>query len=259
EDTRRQALNVYRMRLLGADVVEVDAGTRTLKDATNAAIRDWVTNVDTTHYVIGSVVGPHPYPTLVRELQSVIGREARAQALEKWGALPRAAVACVGGGSNAIGLFHAFLDDPVDLFGIEAAGQGLHRRHAATLSRGRPGILHGARSYLLQDPDGQVAGAHSVAAGLDYPGVGPEHSALKDSGRVVYLAVDDSEALSAFHRTSELEGIIPAVESAHAIAALLRRPAIVPNGERVIVCLSGRGDKDVQAVSELEVGATRGG
>ena len=259
EDTRRQALNVYRMRLLGADVVEVDAGTRTLKDATNAAIRDWVTNVDTTHYVIGSVVGPHPYPTLVRELQSVIGREARAQALEKWGALPRAAIACVGGGSNAIGLFHAFLDDPVDLYGVEAAGQGLHGRHAATLSRGRPGILHGARSYLLQDPDGQVAGAHSVAAGLDYPGVGPEHSALKDSGRVVYLAVDDSEALSAFHRTSELEGIIPAVESAHAIAALLRRPVLVPSGERVIVCLSGRGDKDVQAVAELEAGATRAG
>ncbi|HEY7472766.1 MAG TPA: tryptophan synthase subunit beta [Gemmatimonadota bacterium] len=252
DDTRRQALNVYRMRLLGAEVVEVDAGTRTLKDATNAAIRDWVTHVDRTHYVIGSVVGPHPYPTLVRELQSVIGREARAQALEKWGALPSAAIACVGGGSNAIGLFHAFLGDPVDLYGVEAAGEGLDRRHAATLSRGRPGILHGARSYLLQDAAGQVAGAHSVAAGLDYPGVGPEHAALKDSGRVVYLAVDDREALAAFHRTSELEGIIPAVESAHAIAALLRRPPPIRAAGRVIVCLSGRGDKDVQAVAALE-------
>jgi tryptophan synthase beta chain len=252
EDTRRQALNVYRMRLLGAEVVEVDTGTRTLKDATNAAIRDWVTHIDHTHYVIGSVVGPHPYPTLVRELQSVIGREARAQALERWGALPGAAIACVGGGSNAIGLFHAFLEDPVDLYGVEAAGEGLDRRHAATLTRGRPGILHGARSYLLQDADGQVEGAHSVAAGLDYPGVGPEHSALKDSGRVIYLAVDDREALAAFHRTSELEGIIPAVESAHAIAALLRRPPPIRVGERVIVCLSGRGDKDVQAVAALE-------
>jgi tryptophan synthase beta chain len=252
EDTRRQALNVYRMRLLGAEVVEVDAGTRTLKDATNAAIRDWVTSVETTHYVIGSVVGPHPYPTLVRELQAVIGREARAQALERWGALPQAAIACVGGGSNAIGLFHAFLDDPVDLYGVEAAGEGLERRHAATLSRGRPGILHGARSYLLQDAGGQVAGAHSVAAGLDYPGVGPEHSALKDSGRVTYLAVGDADALAAFHRLSELEGIIPAVESAHAIAALLQRPPLIAPGSRVIACLSGRGDKDVEAVAALE-------
>jgi tryptophan synthase beta chain len=255
EDTRRQALNVYRMRLLGAEVVEVDAGTRTLKDATNAAIRDWVTSVETTHYVIGSVVGPHPYPTIVRELQAVIGREARAQALERWGALPQAAIACVGGGSNAIGLFHAFLDDPVDLYGVEAAGEGLERRHAATLSRGRPGILHGARSYLLQDAGGQVAGAHSVAAGLDYPGVGPEHSALKDSGRVTYLAVGDADALTAFHRLSELEGIIPAVESAHAIAALLQRPPLVAPGSRVIACLSGRGDKDVEAIAALESAA----
>ena len=252
QDTRRQALNVYRMRLLGAEVVEVDAGTRTLKDATNAAIRDWVTRVETTHYVIGSVVGPHPYPMIVRELQSVIGREARAQAIERWGALPQAAVACVGGGSNAIGLFHAFLDDPVELYGVEAAGEGLDRRHAATLTRGRPGVLHGARSYLLQDSDGQVTGAHSIAAGLDYPGVGPEHSALKESGRVTYLAVDDAEALTAFHRTSELEGIIPALESAHAIAALLRRPPLLAAGSRVIVCLSGRGDKDVQAIAALE-------
>ena len=252
EDTRRQALNVYRMRLLGAEVVEVDSGTRTLKDATNEAIRDWVTRVETTHYVIGSVVGPHPYPTIVRELQAVIGREARAQSLERWGALPAAAVACVGGGSNAIGLFHSFLDDPVALYGVEAAGEGLDRRHAATLSRGRPGVLHGARSYLLQDERGQVTGAHSIAAGLDYPGVGPEHAALKDSGRVTYLAVDDAEALDAFHRTSELEGIIPAVESAHAIAALLRRPPFLPEGARTIVCLSGRGDKDVQSIAALE-------
>ena len=252
EDTRRQALNVYRMRLLGAEVVEVDSGTRTLKDATNEAIRDWVTQVETTHYVIGSVVGPHPYPTIVRELQSVIGREARAQSLERWGALPAAAIACVGGGSNAIGLFYSFLDDPVQLFGVEAAGEGLDRRHAATLSRGRPGVLHGARSYLLQDDHGQVTGAHSIAAGLDYPGVGPEHSALRDSGRVTYLAVDDVEALAAFHRTSELEGIIPAVESAHAIAALLRRPPLLPEGGRTIVCLSGRGDKDVQSIAALE-------
>jgi tryptophan synthase beta chain len=254
EDTRRQALNVYRMRLLGAEVVPVESGTRTLKDATNAAIRDWVTHVETTHYVIGSVVGPHPYPTLVRELQSVIGREARAQALERWDALPDAAVACVGGGSNAIGMFHAFLDDPVELFGVEAAGEGLGGRHAATLERGRPGVLHGAKSYLLQDRDGQVAEAHSVAAGLDYPGVGPEHSALKDSGRVTYVAVEDGEALRAFHATSELEGIIPAVESAHAIALLLRASCPVPRGARTIVCLSGRGDKDVQAVAELESG-----
>ena len=252
EDTRRQALNVYRMRLLGAEVVEVDSGTRTLKDATNEAIRDWVTRVETTHYVIGSVVGPHPYPTIVRELQAVIGREARAQSLERWGALPAAAVACVGGGSNAIGLFHSFLGDPVALYGVEAAGEGLDRRHAATLSRGRPGVLHGARSYLLQDERGQVTGAHSIAAGLDYPGVGPEHAALKDSGRVTYLAVEDAEALDAFHRTSELEGIIPAVESAHAIAALLRRPPFLPEGARTIVCLSGRGDKDVQSIAALE-------
>ncbi|HET6637356.1 MAG TPA: tryptophan synthase subunit beta [Gemmatimonadota bacterium] len=258
EDTRRQALNVYRMRLLGAEVVEVDSGTRTLKDATNEAIRDWVTRVETTHYVIGSVVGPHPYPTIVRELQSVIGREARAQSLERWGELPGAAVACVGGGSNAIGLFHSFLDDPVALYGVEAAGEGLDRRHAATLSRGRPGVLHGARSYLLQDDHGQVAGAHSIAAGLDYPGVGPEHSALRDSGRVTYLAVDDTEALDAFHRTSELEGIIPAVESAHAIAALLRRPPILPDGTRTIVCLSGRGDKDVQSIAALESASEAG-
>jgi tryptophan synthase beta chain len=255
EDVRRQALNVYRMRLLGADVVTVEAGTRTLKDATNAALRDWVTRVEDTHYVIGSVVGPHPYPTLVRELQSVIGRESRAQALERLGGLPDAVVACVGGGSNAIGIFHAFLEDPVALIGVEAAGEGLDRRHSATLSAGRPGILHGAFSYLLQDDDGQVVGAHSVAPGLDYPGVGPEHAALRDSGRAVYVAVDDQRAVSAFHRLSELEGIIPALESAHAIAWLLGDPAEVGPGSRIVVCLSGRGDKDVQSVAEREAGA----
>jgi tryptophan synthase beta subunit len=258
EDVRRQALNVYRMRLLGAEVVTVEAGTRTLKDATNAALRDWVTRVEDTHYVIGSVVGPHPYPTLVRELQSVIGREARAQALERLGRLPDAVVACVGGGSNAIGIFHAFLQDPVALIGVEAAGEGLDGRHSATLTAGRPGILHGAWSYLLQDDDGQVLGAHSVAPGLDYPGVGPEHAALRDSGRAVYVAVDDREALAAFHRLSELEGIIPALESAHAIAWLLGDAGEVEPGSRVVVCLSGRGDKDVQAVAEREAGAAKG-
>ncbi|MGH7572028.1 MAG: tryptophan synthase subunit beta [Gemmatimonadota bacterium] len=257
DDVRRQALNVYRMRLLGAEVVSIDAGTRTLKDATNAAIREWVTRVEDTHYVIGSVVGPHPYPALVRELQAVIGREARGQALERWGGLPAGVVACVGGGSNAIGIFHAFLDDPVLLIGVEAAGEGLDGRHSATLAAGRPGVLHGARSYLLQDDDGQVTGAHSVAPGLDYPGVGPEHAALYDSGRAIYVTVDDAEALSAFHRLSRLEGIIPALESAHAIAWLLRKPAEIAPGSRLVVCLSGRGDKDVQAVAEMEAAEGR--
>jgi len=252
EDVERQALNVYRMRLLGADVVPVESGTRTLKDATNEAIRDWVTNVEETHYVIGSVVGPHPYPTLVRDLQSVIGRETRAQALERWGTLPEAIVACVGGGSNAIGIFHDFLDDPVDLFGVEAAGEGLDAGHAATLVKGRPGVLHGARSYLLQDTDGQILGAHSISAGLDYPGVGPEHAALKDAGRVAYVAIDDRTALEAFHRMSELEGIIPALESAHAVAYVLDRPNAIARGARVVVCLSGRGDKDVATIAARE-------
>jgi tryptophan synthase beta chain len=243
---------------VGAEVVTVDAGTRTLKDATNAALRDWVTRVDDTHYVIGSVVGPHPYPTLVRELQSVIGREARSQALERLGRLPDAVVACVGGGSNAIGIFHAFLEDPVALIGVEAAGEGLDGRHSATLTAGRPGILHGALSYLLQDDDGQVLGAHSVAPGLDYPGVGPEHAELRDKGRAVYVAVGDGEAVAAFHRLSRLEGIIPALESAHAIAWLLGDPSAVGRGSRVVVCLSGRGDKDVEAVAGRESEAARG-
>jgi tryptophan synthase beta chain len=256
QDVRRQALNVYRMRLLGARVVTVDAGSGTLKDAINEAIRDWVTNVETSHYVIGSVVGPHPYPTIVRDLQTVIGREARRQMLDRVGALPGAVVACVGGGSNAIGIFHPFLDDPVALFGVEAAGEGLDARHAATLARGAPGVLHGALSYLLQDADGQVLEAHSISAGLDYPGVGPEHAHLKETGRAVYESVTDREALAAFHYLAEREGIIPALESAHAVAFVLREAPRLAGQGPVLVCLSGRGDKDVQTVAEREAGAS---
>jgi tryptophan synthase beta chain len=257
EDMRRQALNVYRMRLLGAEVVPVGSGTRTLKDATNEAIRDWVTNVVTTHYIIGSVVGPDPYPRLVRDLQAVIGREARTQCLERLGKLPDAVVACVGGGSNAIGIFHAFLGDAsVELVGVEAAGEGLESgRHAASLAKGRPGVLHGAYSYLLQDADGQVAAAHSVSAGLDYPGVGPEHAALKDSGRARYVAVTDREALAAFERLARLEGIIPALEPAHAIAWVLAQAGGWARGRTIVVNLSGRGDKDVAAVAAREGGS----
>ena len=251
EDMRRQALNVYKMQLLGADVIPVDSGSATLKDATNEAIRDWVSNVRDTHYVIGSAVGPHPYPWLVKRLQRVIGDEARAQVLERDGGLPEVVVACVGGGSNAIGMFTAFLDDEVELVGVEAAGRGLDTgEHAAPLARGRPGVLHGARSYLMQDGDGQVLATHSISAGLDYPGVGPEHSALRDSGRVSYVAATDVEALAALHRACRLEGIIPALEPAHALhvasALASRRPA----GQKVLVCLSGRGDKDIDTVRE---------
>ncbi|HWZ27756.1 MAG TPA: tryptophan synthase subunit beta, partial [Gemmatimonadales bacterium] len=223
EDTRRQQLNVYRMHLLGARVVPVTSGTRTLKDATNEALRDWVTNVDTTHYIIGSVVGPDPFPRMVRDFQSVIGREAREQMLERFGRLPHTVVACVGGGSNAIGIFEAFRKDAeVRLVGVEAAGEGLSgARHAASLARGRPGVFHGSLSYLLQDADGQVQPAHSVSAGLDYPGVGPEHAYLKDTGRVLYEAVTDRQALDAFKEMSRLEGIVPALESAHAVAWVL--------------------------------------
>ena len=253
EDVRRQALNVYRMNLLGAEVRPVGSGTRTLKDATNEAIRDWVTNVADTHYIIGSVVGPDPYPRMVRDFQSVIGREARAQVLEAAGRLPTAVVACVGGGSNAIGMFHPFVGDAeVDLVGVEAAGEGVDTaRHAATLTLGRPGVLHGCLSYLLQDAHGQVAPAHSVSAGLDYPGVGPEHSYLKDSGRARYTAVTDADALDAFGRLARLEGIIPALESAHAIAFLLREGARWRGRGPVVACLSGRGDKDVAQVADL--------
>jgi tryptophan synthase beta chain len=257
EDVRRQALNVYRMRLLGAEVRPVSSGTRTLKDATNEAIRDWVTNVGDTHYIIGSVVGPAPYPRMVRDFQSVIGREARAQMLEISGRLPGAVVACVGGGSNAMGIFHPFVgDSDVALIGVEAAGEGVETgRHSATLSAGRPGVLHGALSYLLQDEAGQVAPAHSISAGLDYPGVGPEHSALKDSGRAVYVSVTDAEALDGFGRLARLEGIIPALETAHAIAYVLRDGAKWQARGPIIVCLSGRGDKDVSQVSELTGGS----
>jgi len=250
-DMRRQRLNVYRMELMGAKVVPVTSGTRTLKDATNEALRDWVTNVTTTHYIIGSVVGPDPFPRLVRDFQSVIGREARAQVLERTGRLPHSVVACVGGGSNAIGIFTAFLDDQqVQLVGVEAAGEGVStHRHAATLGAGRPGVFHGSLSYLLQDADGQVQPAHSVSAGLDYPGVGPEHSYLKDTGRVLYQAVTDREALDAFAALSRLEGILPALESAHAVAWVMK--ARWSSDDLILINLSGRGDKDVAMVAEL--------
>jgi tryptophan synthase beta chain len=253
EDVERQALNVYRMRLLGAKVIPVESGTRTLKDATNEALRDWVTSVQTTHYIIGSVVGPDPYPRMVRDFQSVIGREARAQVLERYGRLPRTVVACVGGGSNAMGMFAGFLDEAVvELVGVEGAGEGIATgHHSATLGAGRPGVLHGSMSYLLQNADGQVAPAHSVSAGLDYPGVGPEHSWLRDTGRVRYESVTDDEALAAFQRTSRLEGIIPALETAHALAWVFRSKGGWSGEQVVLVCLSGRGDKDVAHAAAL--------
>ena len=250
EDIRRQELNVFRMKLLGAEVIPVSTGSGTLKDATNEAIRDWVANVETTHYIIGSVVGPAPYPTLVRDFQSVIGQETREQVLTKEGRLPDVLVACVGAGSNAIGLFHPFLEDQsVRLVGVEAAGLGLESgKHGASLAQGRPGILHGSYSYVLQDEDGQIREAHSVAAGLDYPSVGPEHSYLRDLGRVEYVSATDEEALEAFRTLSRLEGIIPALESAHAIAYLLREK----ERERLVVLnLSGRGDKDVHTAAQF--------
>ncbi len=252
EDVARQSPNFFRMRLLGAEVIAVGSGSRTLKDATNEAIRDWVAHVEDTHYVIGSVVGPHPYPRMVRDFQTVLGREAREQILEAAGRLPDAAVACVGGGSNAIGLFHPFLADPVRLVGVEAAGEGLDSgRHAATLDRGRPGVLHGTRSLLLQDADGQVAPVHSISAGLDYPGVGPEHAWLKATGRAEYVSATDREALDACVEASRLEGIIPALETAHALAALKRLGPELGPGATVLVGFSGRGDKDVPRLSEL--------
>lgn len=252
EDMVRQALNVFRMKMLGAKVTPVTSGSRTLKDATNEAIRAWVTNVRDTFYLLGSAVGPHPYPTLVRDLQSVIGIEARAQAKELLGRLPDILVACVGGGSNAIGLFHPFLEDDVKMIGVEAAGKGVDTtEHAATLSKGTPGVLHGTLSYLLQDQHGQVAPVHSVSAGLDYPGVGPEHSFLKDSGRVDYVSVTDDEALEAFGLLTREEGIIPALESSHALAHVAK---IAPNYDEstvILLNLSGRGDKDVETVAKL--------
>ena len=253
EDMRRQELNVFRMRLMGATVVPVTAGTRTLKDATTEAIRDWVTNVEDTHYIIGSVVGPAPYPRMVREFQAVIGREARDQMLAQTGGLPDTVVACVGGGSNAMGVFAGFVDDrDVELIGVEAAGEGLDtERHSASLSRGTPGVLHGSLSYLLQDASGQVHPAHSISAGLDYPGVGPEHAYLKDSGRATYVAVTDSEALSGFALLSRLEGIIPALETAHAVAWIDGQKGRWSPDQRVLLCVSGRGDKDVAQISQL--------
>jgi tryptophan synthase beta chain len=252
EDIQRQSLNVFRMRLLEAEVIPVESGTRTLKDAINEAIRDWVTNLDTTHYLIGSVVGPHPYPMLVRDFQSVIGREARQQVMEAEGKLPDYVVACVGGGSNAIGTFYEFInDDAVQLVGVEAGGEGVETgHHSASLSAGRPGVLHGSMSYLLQDQHGQVMGTHSISAGLDYPGVGPEHSYLKDTERARYLAVTDAQALEGFHLLSRTEGIIPALESAHAVYYASELARQLHPEQIILVCLSGRGDKDVPTVAK---------
>jgi tryptophan synthase beta chain len=251
-DVERQSLNVLRMKVLGAKVHAVKDGTATLKDAMNEALRDWVTNVRTTHYVIGSCAGPHPYPTLVRELQAVIGREAREQILEAEGRLPDALVACVGGGSNAMGLFHAFVPDGgTKLVGVEAAGDGVETpRHAATLTKGRVGILHGARSFVLCDDEGQISEAHSISAGLDYPGVGPEHSFLKETGRATYLSATDDEAMGGFQLLARTEGILPALESSHAIAALERVAATLPEGAVIIANVSGRGDKDMGTIAK---------
>ncbi len=252
EDIVRQSPNVYRMKLLGAEVTPVESGSRTLKDAINEAIRDWVTNVETTHYLLGSAVGPHPYPMLVRDFQSVIGSESREQMMEAEGRLPDYVVACVGGGSNAIGMFHSFIgDEDVKLVGIEAGGTGPGaRRNAAPLSEGRPGVLHGSMSYLLQDEHGQVVETHSISAGLDYPGVGPEHSYLKDLGRAEYTTVKDDEALEAFHLLCRTEGIIPALEPSHAVYYATRLAGTLPEDKIVLVCLSGRGDKDIHVVAQ---------
>ena len=253
-DVMRQRPNVFWMERLGAEVISVKEGTRTLKDAINEAFRDWVTNMDTTHYALGTACGPHPFPEMVSWFQSIIGTEARAQMLDRVGRTPDRVYACVGGGSNAMGIFHAFVQDAgVDLLGVEAAGEGIESgRHSASLSAGLPGVLHGSLSYLLQDADGQVAPAHSVSAGLDYPGVGPEHSFLKDSGRARYSSVNDAEALDAFHRLARLEGIIPALESAHAIAYVLREGVEYRDKGPLLLCLSGRGDKDVAHVARVE-------
>ena len=254
EDIERQAPNVYRMKLLGAEVVPVTSGSRTLKDALNEAMRDWVTNVDDTFYIIGTVAGPHPYPQMVRDFQSVIGREARSQILDMTGRLPDALVACVGGGSNAIGLFHPFLgDESVAMYGVEAAGEGLDTgQHAAPLCAGQPGVLHGNRTYLMEDKGGQIIETHSVSAGLDYPGVGPEHSWLKDIGRVTYTSITDDEALRAFHQLTRIEGIIPALESSHAVAFAAKKAATMSPEQSLIINLSGRGDKDINTIARIE-------
>ena len=252
-DTQRQALNVFRMELMGAKVIPVKSGTRTLKDAINEALRDWVANVQNTYYVIGSVVGPHPYPLMVRDFQTVIGKEAREQVLRKEGRLPKAVIACVGGGSNAIGIFHPFLADDVELIGVEAGGEGIETgNHSATLCAGDAGVLHGTLSYLLQDEHGQVLPTHSISAGLDYPGVGPEHAMLRDSHRVTYTAVNDPEVLDAFRFLSKAEGIIPALESAHAVAYLMKNSERFDKDDIVIINMSGRGDKDVAEVAALK-------
>lgn len=254
EDIRRQAINVYRMRLLGAEVVAVSSGSKTLKDALNEAMRDWVTNVDDTFYIIGTVAGPHPYPAMVRDFQAIIGRETREQIMQAEGRLPDALVACVGGGSNAMGLFYPFIDDnEVRLIGVEAAGDGLDSgRHAAPLCAGQPGVLHGNRTYLMEDEDGQIIETHSVSAGLDYPGVGPEHAWLKDIGRAEYVAVTDDEALAAFHALTRLEGIIPALESSHALAHGAKLAATMSPEQIIVINLSGRGDKDIHTVAARE-------
>jgi tryptophan synthase beta chain len=253
EDMRRQELNVFRMRLMGAKVVPVRSGTRTLKDATSEAIRDWVTNVSDSYYIIGSVVGPAPYPRMVRDFQAVIGREAKDQMLEKAGRLPTSVIACVGGGSNAMGIFHAFVDDPaVELIGVEAAGRGLDSgEHSASLQRGVPGVLHGSLSYLLQDESGQVHPAHSISAGLDYPGVGPEHSHLKDTGRALYVSVTDDEAVEGLSILSRLEGIIPALETSHAVAWVVKDRSRWKETDALLICISGRGDKDLAQITEM--------
>jgi tryptophan synthase beta chain len=254
EDIVRQAPNVYRMKLLGATVVAVESGSKTLKDALNEAMRDWVTNVDDTFYIIGTVAGPHPYPAMVRDFQAIIGREAKVQMLEQCGCLPDALVACVGGGSNAIGLFHPFLaDESVAMHGVEAGGSGIETgNHAAPLCAGKPGVLHGNRTYLMEDNDGQIIETHSVSAGLDYPGVGPEHAWLKDIGRVNYVAINDDEALEAFHCLTRVEGIIPALESSHAIAYGMKLAATMRPEQRIIINLSGRGDKDINTIAKIE-------
>ena len=254
EDIQRQAVNVFRMKLLGAEVVEVTSGSQTLKDAMNEAMRDWVSNVDDTFYIIGTVAGPHPYPVLVRDLQSIIGRETRQQCFEATGKLPDILIACVGGGSNALGLFYPFLDDAsVRLIGVEAGGLGLHTgRHAAPLSAGKPGVLHGNRTYLMEDEHGQISATHSISAGLDYPGVGPEHAWLKDCGRVEYIAVNDAEAVAAFHHLTLMEGIMPALESSHALAYARTCAADMDRDATIIINLSGRGDKDIQTIATME-------
>ena len=254
EDVQRQAPNVYRMKLLGANVVAVESGSRTLKDAMNEALRDWATNVDSTYYIIGTVAGPHPYPQLVRDFQCIIGRETREQCLEQLGQLPDALVACVGGGSNAIGMFHPFLNDAsVAMYGVEAGGDGVDTgRHAAPLSSGVPGVLHGNRTYLMTDAGGQIMETHSVSAGLDYPGVGPEHAWLKDLKRVNYVAATDTEAMQSFHQLTRLEGIIPALETAHAVAYATKLAATMAPEQSIVINLSGRGDKDIQTVAKLE-------